>query len=285
MPSDWTIWRLLRVAITFVLGAGVLILMLLFMGYSMVHHPHPYTAGYRKLYPPQMIELHFRSVAGRQTALYIPPSRAASMPGHLWVAFCGNGSLALDWLPLIACDHNSSDAFLLIDYPGYGTNEGWLNPGNTRTAADDAFAALAAHLGVPAASLEPRLNAIGHSLGAAAALDFAVHNQIGKLILLAPFISLRAEAAGFIGAWLSYLVPNEYDNRAALRELAQRRPLPRVLIFHGLQDELIPSWMGANGGGIPKLCHLPRGARRESRHDWRAGVRTSARRAKSKVVR
>jgi len=245
MPTNWMMWRLLRVAVISLLGAGVLIAMLGLMGHSILYHPHAYTTAYRKLYPPGMIELHFQSAAGRQTAFYVPPPQSPGLPAHIWVAFCGNGSLALDWLPLIARDENFEDAFLLVDYPGYGMSDGWPNPGNTRAAADDAFAALAKHLGVPAASLEPRLDAIGHSLGAAAALDFAAHHQIRTVILLAPFTSLRAEAAGFVGQWLSHLVPNDYDNRAVLRELSQRRPSPRVLIFHGLQDGLIPSRMGA----------------------------------------
>jgi pimeloyl-ACP methyl ester carboxylesterase len=86
---------------------------------------------------------------------------------------------------------------------------------------------------------------IGHSLGAAAALDFASrHPQVHRIILLAPFTSLRDEAALFIGSFLSHLLGENYDNRAALHRLAQYRSPPHVVIFHGLQDAIIPSAMG-----------------------------------------
>ena len=112
---------------------------------------------------------------------------------------------------------------------------------NTRAAADGALLALAAHLGVALTTLEPCLDAMGHSLGAAVALDFANHHpQVRRIILLAPFTSVREEAALFIGAPLSHLLGANYDNRAALHELAQHKPPPRVVIFHGLEDGMIP---------------------------------------------
>ena len=192
-----------------------------------------------------MIELPFKTSAGRQTAFYIPPRHGSGLPDRIWVTFCGNGSLALDWLPLTARDQNPGDAFLLVDYPGYGKSEGWPNVASTRSAADGALVALAARLGVETATLEPRLDVMGHSLGAAAALDFASHHpQVRRIILLAPFTSLREEAAIIIGSTLSHLLRANYDNRAALRQLAPRRPPPRVVIFHGLQDGLIPPEMG-----------------------------------------
>ena len=167
------------------------------------------------------------------------------MPDRIWVAFCGNGSLALDWLPLITHNENAGNAFLLIDYPGYGKSEGWASIANTRSAADAAVAALTRRLGVSETALEPRLATIGHSLGAPAALDFAAHHQqVRVVILLAPFTSLHEEAAIFIGGPFSRLFPDNYDNPVALHGIAQRQPPPRIVIFHGSEDDLIPPWMG-----------------------------------------
>jgi uncharacterized protein len=192
-----------------------------------------------------MVELEFKIGAGHQSAFYKPPADGAKLPTRLWVAFCGNGSLALDWLPLITQDQNQGDGFLLVDYPGYGKSEGWSNIPNTQAAAEGALVSLANHLGVEATLLEPPLNTIGHSLGAAAALDFAVrHAQVQRVILLAPFTSMREEAALFVGTPLSHLLAKGYDNRAALRQLAQRQPPPQVIIFHGLRDGMIPAAMG-----------------------------------------
>jgi pimeloyl-ACP methyl ester carboxylesterase len=114
-------------------------------------------------------------------------------------------------------------------------------------------------------TLEPRLATIGHSLGAAAALDFALrHSQVSRIILLAPFTSVTEEAATFIGP-LSRLLGENYDNRVALRQLALRRPPPRVAIFHGLQDGMIPPSMSyelaaefpgfVSVRGIPEATH------------------------------
>ena len=211
----------------------------------LIYHPRPYGANYRQLLAGGLIELPFMTRAGRQTAFYVPSHNRVNVPDRIWVVFCGNGSLALDWLPLIARDQNPGDAFLLIDYPGYGQSKGWPSIANTRSAADGAIIALAARLGVEPKALEPRLDAIGHSLGAAVALDFATHHsQVRRIILLAPFTSLREEAAIYIGSPLSRLLKENFDNRAALRQLAQRQPPPRIVIFHGLQDGIIPSGMG-----------------------------------------
>jgi pimeloyl-ACP methyl ester carboxylesterase len=215
------------------------------LGYAFLYHPHPYRANYQQLLSTGVIELPFKTNAGRQTAFYIPPHNGSDLPDQIWVVFCGNGSLALDWLPLTARDQNPGNAFLLVDYPGYGKSEGWPNIVNTRFAADGALVALAAWLGVEPTTLEPRLDTMGHSLGAAVALDFASHHpQVRRIILLAPFTSLREEAAYFIGSPLSHLLVGNCDNRAALRQPAQRRPPPRVVIFSGLEDAMIPPGMG-----------------------------------------
>lgn len=237
-----------------------------FLEHTLLYHPHPYRANYGRLLSTGVIELPFKTSAGRQTAFYIPPHNGSRLPDRIWVAFCGNGSLALDWLPLTKRDQTPGNAFLLVDSPGYGKSEGWPNIANTRSAADGALAALAVRLGVEEVTLEPRLDAMGHSIGAAAALDFASHHpRVRRTILLAPFTSLREEAAIFIGSPLSHLLGENYDNRAALRQLAQRGTPPRVVIFHGLQDGMIPSGMSRELAaefpgfvtfrGIPEASH------------------------------
>ncbi len=215
------------------------------LAHILVYHPHPYRANTLSSIPAGVAQLRFQVSTGEQTSFYLPPRSGAPLPTRVWVLFCGNGSLALDWLPLARRDQNTGDAFLLIDYPGYGKSKGWANIANTEAVTEGALVALAARLAVPPATLEPRLNTIGHSLGAAAALDLAIrHPRVSQIILLAPFTSLREEAARFIGGPLSHLLMENYDNRAALHYLAQRRPLPRVTIFHGLQDAMISPEMG-----------------------------------------
>jgi len=257
--------RLLRVTAVFSCTVLALIGILRVLEHFALYHPHPYRANYQQLLSGNVVELPFETNSGRQTAFYVPPRNKSVLPDRIWVAFCGNGALALDWLPLTAEDQTHGNAFLLIEYPGYGNSEGWPNIANMRFAADGALLALASRLKTELKVLEPRLATMGHSLGAAAALDFAIrHAQVNRIILLAPFTSVKEEAAAFVGP-LSRLLGENYDNRTALRQLALRRPPPRVMIFHGLQDQMIPPRMSyelaaefsgfVTARGIPDATH------------------------------
>ena len=210
----------------------------------MLYHPRPYDASYADPLPHGGAELHFTTIAGKQVAFYLPAESTDRLPKRIWVAFCGNGSLALDWTWLLAQDRQSRDAFLLIDYPGYGKSEGYATIATTRAAADNALDALAARLAVNEHEIESRLDVIGHSLGAAVALDFATQHPVGHIILISVFTTLREEAATIVGGPLSHLLVENYDNRAALRELARHTPLPKIDIFHGTEDGTIPIRMG-----------------------------------------
>ena len=47
-----------------------------------------------------------------------------------------------------------------------------------------------------------------------------------------------------VGGWIARLLIESYDNPANLRAIAIRKPIPRVAIFHGTEDEVIPVRMG-----------------------------------------
>ncbi len=218
--------------------------LLFFLQHSLIYHARAYPAGFERSLPVGMRQLSYTTGAGRQLAFYLPPRSGASLPTRLWTAFTGNASVALDWLPLAQRRPNESDAFLLIDYPGYGKSEGVATIASTRASAEQAFGTLASQLQVPPAELEPRLCALGLSLGAAAALDFAARHPVQRIVLIAPFTTLRDVAAAALSRPVSYLLRENYDNRARLAELARRTPPPRIAIFHGTADTLIPLRMG-----------------------------------------
>jgi uncharacterized protein len=217
-------WRHIIVLAVFAVCLAFLLLVgsLYFRQHSMLYHPRPYDASYADALPQDGAELHFTTIAGKQVAFYLRTESTDGLPKRIWVAFCGNGSLALDWAWLLAQNRQSRDAFLLIDYPGYGKSEGYATIATTRTAADNALDALAAHLGVNEREIESRLDVIGHSLGTAVALDFATHHPVGHIILISVFTTLREEATTIFGGPLSHLLVENYDNRATLRELARR---------------------------------------------------------------
>ncbi|HEY8835028.1 MAG TPA: alpha/beta fold hydrolase [Chthoniobacterales bacterium] len=239
------LWRLARrLLLAFVVAIIGGVALVYFSQHSMLYHPRPYDSRYANFLPPDGVELRFETEAGKPVAFYLPRGLRRTMPKRIWVAFCGNGSLALDWTGLIAHDRQPGDAFLLLDYPGYGKSEGYATIASTRVAAESALEALAKHLGTTKEKLEPLLSVLGHSWGTAVALDFATRHSVQRIVLVAVFTNLREEAALVVGGPLSYLLSENYDNRRALAELSRRSPPPRVDIFHGTKDDIIPVRMG-----------------------------------------
>ena len=208
--------------------------------HSMIYHPRPYDATYARALPSNGVEISYSLPVGKQTAYYIPGREP--VPKRLWIAFCGNGSLALDWMTIFHGYPDNGDAFLLIDYPGYGKNAGYATIDSTRAGADAALRALIERLHVPEEQLA--LCMIGHSLGAAVALDFAAHHRVQRILAIAPFTTLREEAATVVGSPLSRLLLENYDNRETLTEIAKRNPRAKIAIFHGMNDSVIPFDLG-----------------------------------------
>ncbi len=217
-----------------------LVSLIYFRQHSMIYHPRPYDATYAHALSPNGVEIAYTLPVGKQTAYYIPARE--QWPKRIWVAFSGNGSLALDWTTVFAGYPNNGDAFLLVDYPGYGKNAGYATIDNTRAGADAALRALIERLHVPEEQLA--LCTIGHSLGAAVALDFAAHHRVQRVLAIAPFTTLREEAATVVGSPLSRLLLENYDNRETLAEIAKRNSSVHIAIFHGVNDGVIPFELG-----------------------------------------
>jgi predicted esterase len=217
-----------------------LVSLIYFRQHSMIYHPRPYDATYAHALPPNGVEITYTLPVGRQVAYYIPGHEL--LPKRLWVAFCGNGSLALDWTTILHGYPENGDAFLLVDYPGYGRNAGYATIGSTRASADAAVRALTDRLHIAEEQLV--LCTIGHSLGSAVAFDFAGHHRVRRVVAIAPFTTLREEAATIVGHPLSRLLIENYDNRKALAGIAKQSPGVRIAIFHGVNDEVIPVEMG-----------------------------------------
>ena len=210
----------------------------------MVYHPRPYDTSYAQVLPPNGQEISYTLPFGRQTAFYIPPRNSGRSPVRLWIAFCGNGSLALDWTTILAGNPNSHDAFLLVDYPGYGKCQGYATIASMRLSSDAALKTLTKRLALSEEEMESRLCTIGHSLGSAVAIDFGARHHVQRVLAIAPFTTLREEAARIITSPLSHLLIESYDNRAGIAEIRKRSPEAKIAIFHGTKDEVIPVRMG-----------------------------------------
>jgi len=230
--------------IRFVTSVFLLLLIALsilyFKQHALVYHPRPYDESYVYSLPGNGVEINYSVASAKYVAFYVPGIHPT--PKRLWVAFCGNGSLALDWTSILKQYPPGGDAFLLIDYPGYGKNGGYATIASTRLSAEAALKALTEKLQTDEDHLT--LCTIGHSLSAAVALDFAANHHVQKIVLIAPFTTLREEAASIFGGWVAHLLMESYDNRENLREAMKRSPEANVAIFHGVDDEVIPVRMG-----------------------------------------
>jgi hypothetical protein len=78
-----------------------LVASLYFRQHSMLYHPRSYDTGYENTLPHDVLELDFTTIASEQVAFYFPDESTGRLPKRIWVAFCGNGSLALDWMWLL----------------------------------------------------------------------------------------------------------------------------------------------------------------------------------------
>lgn len=214
----------------------------------------------------------FRDGLG-QSALLVHPQ--GSPTGGLWLLFGGNAMVATDWLEfcesmlatLLAQDgQDRRPAFLLIDYPGYGHNDGAPSPRSVLAAQ---LAGLRAAL--PRLAAAPgKLHLLGHSLGAAAAAQLAAglrrevsrearHQKEctagslgdlapGRLVLSAPFLNIDAMAQAIFGklllpSWLLLVLLTERWNNAAWVPQAASAGWS-VSIILGSRDEIVPAWMG-----------------------------------------
>lgn len=204
----------------------------------MMYFPRGY---YGRDLAAQLERLTWQADGAAQFAYLLPPNAGAEASNApIWVVFGGNGSRALDWV-----DHfrepGRKSWIVLFDYPGYGRNEGSMSIASARRSLEGFLPALAARFG----SLEGRLHAAGHSLGAAVALEFARRQPVRELILLSPFTSMFDMARRQVGWPLCYVLSERWDNRANLAAILQAPAKPeRVRIFHGAEDTLIPPSMG-----------------------------------------
>jgi pimeloyl-ACP methyl ester carboxylesterase len=240
MRNQFFARKIIRAIVGFLLLLIVTLSIVYFRQHSLVYHPRTYDNGYAYALPADGEEIKYSVGAAKCSGYFLPGSKP--FPKRIWIAFCGNGSLALDWTSILRDYPWNGDAFLLIDYPGYGKNGGYATIASTRASADAALKALTEKLQTDEEHL--KLCAIGHSLGSAVALDFSARHNVERIVLIAPFTTLREEAATIFGGWIARLLIESYDNRANLTETRKRNPNAHIAIFHGTSDKVIPVRMG-----------------------------------------
>lgn len=125
---------------------------------------------------------------------------------------------------------------LLFDYRGYGKSTGRPSEKGVYMDGRAAYEYLVHERKIPPERIVP----FGRSLGAAVALEAALHHPVRCVILESAFTSTR-DMAKRMGpfALLSPLMPANYNNMDKIRRLDAPK-----LIIHGREDEIVPFKMG-----------------------------------------
>lgn len=195
------------------------------------------------------VQLRTQTKGGQQIAFYARAGNRSTKdvfePKQLWVVLSGNAAMAGEWESFVARYPDPDTIFLLVDYPGYGFSQGRPTPATILEAAHGAYDRLAENIGAERLAQIP-VGLLGHSLGAAAGLEFfaTLSRAPNKLILISPFTTMSAMARRAVGWPLSLLLQHRFDNVARLGEVLQKSPKPAVTIFHGSADEVIPVEQG-----------------------------------------
>lgn len=140
--------RLLRLA--GVLGILTLIPFVLLASCQskLIYFPRPYKVDeardWRDLSGGRILD--YETSQGKQRAFLQGELKA---PRRLWIVCGGNGTVALDWSHWFKDRAPAGDAWLLVDYPGYGDCEGKPSPGHIRESLRAVVPFAAKEVGLP----------------------------------------------------------------------------------------------------------------------------------------
>lgn len=253
--------RIFRLSIVLLLLAAAPALLLMAFQSKLIYFPRPYEPGtteeWRRNTSGRSID--YTTSQGSQRAFLQGNLKS---PRDLWIFCGGNGTVALDWSEWLQTHAPTEDAWLLVDFPGYGDCQGSPSPGHIRENLQTAVPLALRQIGWSEKQSAGRLRFFGHSLGSAACMIAATEFGIQRGVLISPFTSTMEMSRVRIGVPLGPLVLHRFDNSARLTELAARGP-GQVIIFHGTDDESIPVTMSRTLANqrrdVVRLIEIPGG--------------------------
>ncbi len=222
--------------------------LLLLLQDQMIYFPREYSRSdiWRVEQHERASVLEYETSEGGQT-IFLLRQRDAELerPEFVWFFFGGNATVALDLFDYFERFPEDGHAFVLMDYPGYGRSEGTPMGRTIQESALRAHELVTEELGFEDGELSERLGAVGHSLGAAAALEFAEETGARAIVTVSPFTSMRAMAWRQAGPFAVLLKRrHRFDNVAVLDRLSARDDAPFVAVVHGEHDPIVPVTMG-----------------------------------------
>ena len=118
-----------------------------------------------------------------------------------------------------------------MEYPGYGVYRGSPDETTIIKDAEAVYDYLTLKLNV-----KPKnILVFGRSIGTGPATYLASQKDLGALILMSAFTSIRAAVKDFAGKWAQYLIKERLNNLEAIPNVK----CPTFFI-HGQKDSLIP---------------------------------------------
>jgi pimeloyl-ACP methyl ester carboxylesterase len=236
--TDITSWF-----VVFLVAAALVVVLLLFQSQFIYFPRHYPTTQLQTAESVGTQQIRFRTSQGNQTAFFWRSENSAAVPKNLWLVFGGNGDLALRWLDLVCTFSSPCTGFLLVDYPGYGICQGRPNPRTILENSEGALQTLLEQKGWTADA--NALCVLGHSLGGAAALQFAARHPVRKMVLVSTFTTMDEMVRNQIGITLGPLLRHRFDNITSLKTILSQNRVPEISILHGRLDDIVPLRMGA----------------------------------------
>ncbi|MFQ5894834.1 MAG: alpha/beta hydrolase [Nitrospinota bacterium] len=180
-------------------------------------------------------DVYFRAEDGVRLHGWFVPAPRPGAPSLLWFhGNAGNISHRLENLAHIRARLGLH--VFIVDYRGYGQSEGSADEEGTYRDARAALRALRAQRGVDPS----RIILFGRSLGAALAVELALHEPFYGLILESPFLNVPAMArVVFPFLPTRWLVSMQYEIAGKVGRA--RAP---VFVLHGDRDEVVPFEQG-----------------------------------------
>ncbi len=218
---------------------------------KILYKPDRYGAQHEEILQ-RVDTLDYQIGAGNQHAFSYPVKKlkGARKPTKLWIVLSGRESLALDgfltegaWRGLFD-QFSPSSSFLLVDYPGFGMNDGFPASRSNRDTVLEAYRVWRQHHGL--SEDDPcQVFVLAHSMGTGVAVDVAaLLPNLRGLVLLSPFVSIFQMSKALFGTWMAWTVwpflLDRYPTADRLGGLHEQLPHVPVVIFHGDQDGVIP---------------------------------------------
>jgi uncharacterized protein len=244
-------WSSLGVMAASVLGAPIE-----WLKNTLAFHPNPVVHTSPQAYGLPYEDVWFGGPDGRTLhGWYIPRLKQASaLPEPLFIWFHGNAGNIAHRLPQLQLFYQQvGGSHFLFDYRGFGKSRG--KPTITGILADGRDAVTLVWSRGWATG--KRLVYFGESLGCAVIVELAVERPSDRVILSAPFYSLRAMGQLVLPP-LAFLVDNDLNSARRIGQL--RAPL---LVIHGTADKTVPFQQGQDLYALapqPKVYHaVPEG--------------------------